>query len=92
MNIRYKARALRHLEQIHGHIAKDDPAAASRTVAQIVRSIERLSRFPWSARPGVVAGTRILVVPGLPYVAIYRVRGEFVDVVAILHTARRRRS
>jgi toxin ParE1/3/4 len=92
MNTRYKARALRNLEQIHGHIAKDDPAAASRTVARIVQSIARLSRFPWSARPGVVGGTRILVVPGLPYVAIYRVRDEYVDVIAILHTARRRRS
>jgi toxin ParE1/3/4 len=91
MNIRYKARALRHLEQIHNHIAKDDPAAASRTAARIVHSIGRLSRFPWSARPGVVAGTRILVVPGLPYVVIYRVHEEHVDVIAILHTARRRR-
>ena len=92
MNIRYKTRALRQLEQIHGHIAKDDPGAASRTVTRIVHSIGRLSRFPWSARPGVVAGTRILVVPGLPYVVVHRVREEFVDVIAILHTARRRRS
>ena len=91
MNIRYKARALRNLEQIHGHIAKDDPAAASRTIARIVQSIGRLSRFPWSARTGIVVGTRILVIPGLPYVAIYRVRDEYVDVIAILHTARRRR-
>ena len=92
MNVRYKVRALRQLEQIHGHVAKDDPAAASRTVARIVQSIKRLSRFPWSARPGVVSGTRVLVVPGLPYVAINRVRNEYVDIIAILHTARRRRS
>ena len=76
MNIRYKARALRHLEQIHVHIAKDDPAAASRTIARIVQSMGRLSRFPCSARPGVVAGTRILVVPGFPYVAIYLSNGQ----------------
>src|SRR5262249_15367276 len=48
MNLRYKARALRHLEQIHSYIAKDDPAAASRVVVRIAHSIGRLSRFPWS--------------------------------------------
>jgi hypothetical protein len=36
----------------------------------------------------VVVGTRIALVPGLPYVGTYRVRGEE---VAVLHTARRRR-
>ena len=92
MKLRYKARALRHLEQIHSYIAKDDPAAASRVVVRIAHSIGRLSRFPWSGRPGVVAGTRILVVPGIPYVVVYRVLEEFIAVLAILHTARRRRS
>jgi plasmid stabilization system protein ParE len=92
MNIRYKVRALRHLELIHRHIADQDPAAAGRVIRRIEHSIARLEQVPFSGRPGVVAGTRILVVPRSPYVAIYRVRGEFVDIVAILHTAQGRRS
>jgi len=39
-----------------------------------------------------VADTGIVVVPGLPYVAVYQVREEFVDILAVLHTALRRRS
>jgi len=34
----------------------------------------------------------MLVVPGLAYVVIYRVGNDTVDIIAILHTARRRRS
>ncbi|MGZ9073259.1 MAG: type II toxin-antitoxin system RelE/ParE family toxin [Rhodoplanes sp.] len=59
---------------------------------RIEKAIDRLRILPLSGRPGVVKGTRILVVPGLPYVAIYRVVDDFVDIVAVLHTARRRRS
>jgi addiction module RelE/StbE family toxin len=92
MNLRYTVRALRHIEAIHKYIAERDAEAAKRVVLRIERSIERLALLPLSGRPGVVAGTRIVVVPGLPYVAIYRVRGEVVDIIAVLHTARRRRS
>ena len=92
MRLQYKARALRHIEAIHGYIARHDPAAAARVVRRIEYSIGRLVVLPFSGRPGVVAGTRILVVPGLPYVAIYRVREEDVDIIAVFHTARRRRS
>jgi addiction module RelE/StbE family toxin len=92
MNLRYTVRALRHIEAIHKYIAERDGKAAKRVVLRIERSIERLALLPLSGRPGVVAGTRIVVVPGLPYVAIYRVRGEVVDIIAVLHTARRRRS
>jgi addiction module RelE/StbE family toxin len=92
MNLRYTVSALRHIEEIHKYIAERDTEAARRVVLRIERSIGRLAFLPLSGRPGVVAGTRTLVVPGLPYVVIYRVRGELVDIVAVLHTARRRRS
>ena len=92
MKLRYKARALGHIKSIHEHIARHDPAAAARVLRRIESSISRLVRFPFSGRPGVVLGTRILVVPRLPYVVIYRVREEEVHIIAVLHTARHRRS
>jgi toxin ParE1/3/4 len=92
MILRYKARALADLEAIYDYIAQDDPTAARRVVQRIVRSIGRLAIIPLSGRPGVVRGTRILAVPGLPYVVIHRVRENTVDIIAVLHSARRRRS
>jgi addiction module RelE/StbE family toxin len=92
MKVRFKARALRHIEKIHEYISAHDPAAARRVVERIEHSISRLRFLPLSARPGIVAGTRILVVPGLPYVVIYRIGIDAVDIIAILHTARHRRT
>ena len=92
MKVRYDARALKDIDAIHEYIARDDPVAATRVASRIERAIERLAVLPLSARRGRVAGTRVLAVPGLPYVVIHRVRGGSVDIIAVLHTARRRRS
>jgi toxin ParE1/3/4 len=92
MKIRYKRRALEDLESIHSYIAQFDREAAKRVIGRIERVIGRLAYLPWSGRPGVVPGTRILIIPRVPYVAIYRVREDAVEIIAVLHTARRRRS
>jgi toxin ParE1/3/4 len=92
MIIRYKPRALKDLESIHNYIARDNPVAAKAVIRRIVRSIERLMILPLSGRRGVVPGTRILAVPGLPYVVIHRVHEDVVDIVAVIHSARQRRS
>jgi toxin ParE1/3/4 len=92
MTIRYDRRALKDVQGIHDYISREDPAAATRVVSRIEQAIQRLAVLPLSARPGQVPGTRVLAVPGLPYVVIHRVRGDTVDIVAVLHTARQRRS
>jgi toxin ParE1/3/4 len=38
-------------------------------------------------RAGRVRGTRELVVPGLPYIVIYRVRKDTIQIARILHGA-----
>jgi len=40
-------------------------------------------------RPGRVDGTREFVVAGTPYIIPYRVRGETVELLAVMHGARR---
>jgi addiction module RelE/StbE family toxin len=91
MKLRYDKRALEDTEKIRDYIAQDDPAAARNVIERIKRSVDRLAILPLSARPGV-RGTRLLAVPGLPYIVVHRVRAETVEIIAVLHTARRRRS
>ncbi len=45
--------------------------------------------FPLSGRRGSVEGTYELVVPRLPYIAVYRITA-FVEIVAIFHAAQDR--
>jgi toxin ParE1/3/4 len=89
MRLDYTQRSLRHLQAIYDYIAQADPRAAERTVNRIHAAIQRLAVLPFSGRPGRV-GSRILAVPGLPYVVAHRIRPDRVQILAIFHTARNR--
>lgn len=91
MRVRYKARALHDLEAIHRYISQFDAVAAKTVIRRIGHSIDRLEILPMSGRASV-KGTRLLVVPGLPYVVVHRIGESVVDIIAVLHTARRRRT
>lgn len=79
--------ATRSLRQIHARVAAENPPAARRVVKCIRQTVDRLADFPASGRPGQVEGTRELVVPGLPYLVVYRVRANTVEILRVFHTA-----
>ena len=86
MRIVYRREALADLDRHFSYIGQDRPTAAQRVVERIRHTIERLGTFPYSGRQGSVEGTFELVVPGLPYIAIYRVTDR-VEIVAVFHAA-----
>ncbi len=77
---------MRDLESLHAYI-DDNPDAASMTVETVLSGIAALARHPEMGRKGRVAGTRELVMA--PYVIAYRVRKTAIDILAIMHGARR---
>ena len=78
------------LDAIEDYISGDDPVAAVRTVLKIAQSVgDLLAEHPGLGRPGRVADTRELVVPGTPFVVAYRVRAAEVQILRVLHGARR---
>ncbi|HEV2336695.1 MAG TPA: type II toxin-antitoxin system RelE/ParE family toxin [Stellaceae bacterium] len=85
----YPRRYSRRLEDIYERIATENPAAAPRVIEQIRIAVERLREFPAIGRPGRVAGTRELVIPGTPYIVPYRIKGEIVQIITVLHSAQR---
>lgn len=89
MIVVWSPRAIGHLADLRAHIARDHPAAAGRVGAALLAAVERLTRLPSLGRPGRVAGTRELVVPGTPYVIPYRVRGDRLEVIAVFHGRQR---
>ena len=88
MKVRYTPQAKSDLTKIFSHIAQDNPRAARAVIATIRQEITILSDNPRLGRPGRVSGTRELVGSPLPYVVAYRIAGDFVDILAVLHTAR----
>jgi toxin ParE1/3/4 len=87
MEVRWSPEAADDFESIVRHIQRDNSAAASNVSATIYESISSLSTFPNRGRPGRIHGTRELVLAPLPWLVVYRVRREVVEVVRIYHGA-----
>jgi toxin ParE1/3/4 len=74
--------------QICDYIDQHRSGAAARRIALAIHhSIDLLVEFPEYGRTGRKPGTRELVFSGLPYLAVYRIHGDAVEIVRIFHGA-----
>ena len=55
----------------------------------IVEAVDKLRDHPHLGRPGRIAGTRELVIAETPYIIPYRVVDDDVQILAVIHGARR---
>lgn len=89
MQICWSPAAAEDLSRIFEYIRPDNPSAAERVVRSIYDSAGSLESFPYRGRVGRVDGTRELVLPSLPFVIVYRVFEDVLEVAAVLHGAQR---
>lgn len=87
--IRWTRRAGRRLDLIGQFIENDNATAAGRVVARIVSAVDRLAEQPNMGRPGRIKGTRELVLADIPYIVVYRVNTSAVEILTVMHAARR---
>jgi plasmid stabilization system protein ParE len=78
------------LDAVYEYIADENPAAAKQVFRRIVGATRRLEEFPFSCPAGKIADTRELVVPGLAFLIVYRIRGETVEILRVFHAAMQR--
>jgi len=88
MEIIWRQAALNDLEAIREFIAQDNPRAAARVRTAIREAVERLAAYPNLGRAGRVEGTRELVIPDTLYIAAYRVVGDQLRILSIIHASR----
>lgn len=89
MKIRWLLKAVNDLEDIRDYIALDDPRAAQKEIDKILTKVSLLIENPEFGRKGRVVNTRELVVTGSPYIAAYRLKGDFIEILRVLHGARK---
>jgi toxin ParE1/3/4 len=88
MRLRWTDPAARDLTHICDYIKEhDSPTTARRVAISIYEGVGALVKFPERGRPGRKLGTRELILSGLPYLAIYRLRGDAVEILRVLHGA-----
>lgn len=73
--------------RILDYIAEESLTSALEVDERIGSIDPQLRQFPLSGRRGKVAGTRELVIPRTPYIAIYELRGELVFILRVVHGA-----
>ncbi len=88
MRLVWTIRARADLTEIYTYIATDDPNAARRMQAVVRSRVAGLARMPLMGRAGRVETTRELVIAGTPYVVVYRVAADEVQILRVLHGAR----
>jgi len=90
LNIRWLDKAVIDLEDAFEFILFDNPSAAAAEVDKVLSAVERLKDNPAMGRAGRVPKTRELVVSGSPYLIIYRVKSDRLEILRVFHGARRR--
>jgi plasmid stabilization system protein ParE len=87
MALRWTKTALGAVDETAGFIAKDNPRRATSFVLELKDAVTKLQVRPGMGRPGRDPGTRELVLHK-NYIAIYRVRGDDVEILRLHHVAR----
>jgi addiction module RelE/StbE family toxin len=90
MRIRWTPAAAADLRRISDYLADRYPHYRQPTMRKLYEAIRSLKALPNRGRPGREYGTREILFPPLPYIAVYRVKEQTVEVVRIYHSAQDR--
>lgn len=89
MKIKWFACAINDLSEIRKYIAEDNPTAAQNVASKIKEATSLLKEHSAAGRSGRIEGTRELVIPEFPYIIPYRVRNGEIEILRVLHNARK---
>jgi plasmid stabilization system protein ParE len=87
MRLRWTVPAAEDLEGINSFLEGRYPDFAEVTVRTIYQRIGSLKTSPNRGRPGHRSGTRELALTPLPYVVVYSVKSETIEILHIHHGA-----
>ena len=88
MQVRWSLPATEDLERICERIERDNPEAARRIARTIYDGCARLKDFPYIGRASSrMTGRREVVFSPLPYIVVYQVTQQAVEISRIFHGA-----
>ncbi len=90
MRIRWTPAAAADLEDIGNYLKTRHPHYRQPTMRKLYQAIRSLKESPHRGRPGSEDGTRELLFHPLPYIAVYRVKEQDIEVLRIYHAAQDR--
>ena len=88
MKVTWTRPASQDAREFYEQIYQTSWDAAANIQKHIRQRTRQLADFPFSGRVGPVPGTREIVLSPWPYIAVYRVVGDCVEILAVRHGAR----
>lgn len=85
LKLRWSRPALADLIEAQNYIARDNPGAAQGVAERVWHAAKNLSDHPNIGRPGHVEGTREWPVSQTPYLIVYRIRSDAVEILRVWH-------
>jgi toxin ParE1/3/4 len=90
MRIRWTAPAVADLESIKKYLDRHFPHFSRSTVLRLYEGVRSLKTMPERGRMGLRAGTREFILAPMPYIIVYRVREDAVEILRLYHGAQER--
>ena len=88
MKLKWLPKAIANRDAQIDHIAKDNPLAAITQGDEIEQQVQALvGKPPISGRSGRKPGTRELVISRTPFVVVFRVKGQTIEIMRLLHSS-----
>ncbi len=89
MKVRWTRLARADINAAYDYVAADNPEAGERFLSTIQQAAAILVRHLMAGRLGRISGTGELVVAGTPWIVPYRIRRGYIDILAVIHGARK---
>ncbi|MBF0520750.1 MAG: type II toxin-antitoxin system RelE/ParE family toxin [Nitrospirae bacterium] len=89
LHIEWTSPALRDLRDAGEFITRNNRNAADALAKRIIDAVEHLLEYPMIGRSGRVLGTREFVLSGTPFIIVYRKKVSAIQILRILHHARK---
>jgi len=90
MRIRWTPPAAEDMQGISDYLKKHNAHYRLSTMRKLYSKIGALKETPHIGRPGRIQGTREILFSPLPYIAIYRVTDQTIEIWRIWHTSQDR--
>jgi toxin ParE1/3/4 len=89
VKLKWTRLALLDMQHLHDYVAEDNPAAAGQMVSRISDAVQNLNKHPRMGREGRCRGTRELILARTPYIIVYVLEANEIQIVAVIHNSMR---
>lgn len=89
IKIVWTKRALLHLKAELEYYGKIDHSLAKELTIEVNNSVKKIADMPGIGRPGKKISIREFILNKYPYVIVYRVRDDILEILAFIHQKRK---